>query len=144
MLHCSHPSVTHFHLQDFWVDLNLVFDNAKKYNPAGSDCFLMAQTLQVGLIACYPPASFSVHACLKLSLRRVQEVAMERYEKTVAPRVSEEERALQLEEQGMQRRRAAAEDAADSAAVEQQCGKILALVDVSDVSGGLRMVGGRC
>ena len=62
---------------------------------------------------------------------------MERYEKTVAPRVAEEERALQLEEQGMQRRRAAAEDAADSAAVEQQCGKILALVDVSDISGGL-------
>jgi hypothetical protein len=33
--------------QDFWHDLNLVFDNAKKYNPQGSDCFLMAQTLQV-------------------------------------------------------------------------------------------------
>lgn len=43
---------THIHLQDFWVDLNLVFDNAKKYNPAGSDCFLMAQTLQVDLITC--------------------------------------------------------------------------------------------
>ena len=24
-----------------------MFDNAKRYNPAGSDCFLMAQTLQV-------------------------------------------------------------------------------------------------
>lgn len=35
--------------QDFLFDVNLVFDNAKRYNPPGSDCHLMAQTLQVGL-----------------------------------------------------------------------------------------------
>lgn len=36
--------------QDFLFDVNLVFDNAKRYNPPGSDCHLMAQTLQVGLL----------------------------------------------------------------------------------------------
>lgn len=33
--------------KDWMSDLMLVFTNAKRYNPLGSDCFLMAQTLQV-------------------------------------------------------------------------------------------------
>lgn len=54
---CSFPQDP----KDFWADLMRVFDNAKLYNPPGSDCFLMAQTLQ--------------------------EVAQERFEKTIAPRM---------------------------------------------------------
>lgn len=57
-------------------------------------------------------------------------MALERYEKAIHPRIAEEERALQIEEQALQQRRAAAEDAADSSAVEAQCGRILGLVEV--------------
>jgi hypothetical protein len=56
---------------------------------------------------------------------------MERYEKSIAPRIAEEDRALKQEELAYQRLSAEREDAADSAAVEQQCLKILRLVDVS-------------
>lgn len=38
--------------KDVWSDINLVFNNAKVYNPPGSDVFLMAQTLQVGSVSC--------------------------------------------------------------------------------------------
>lgn len=62
-------------------------------------------------------------------------MALERYEKAIAPRIAEEERALQVEEKTLQQRRAAAEDAADSSAVETQCGKILGLVEVRANSG---------
>lgn len=34
--------------KDWWADVMLVFANAKRYNQPGSDCHLMAQTLQVG------------------------------------------------------------------------------------------------
>ncbi|KAG1658022.1 hypothetical protein FOA52_010265 [Chlamydomonas sp. UWO 241] len=89
--------------KDFWADLNRVFDNAKTYNARGTDCFLMAQTLQ--------------------------EVAQERYDKTIAPRLQDEARAARLEEQALQWRRAATLDAADAAAVEAQCARLLGLID---------------
>lgn len=67
----------------------------------------------------------------------LQEIAQERFDKTVLPRMAEEERTQQLEEQAVKRRRALALDAADSAAVEQQCFRILSLVDVSHMGVGL-------
>ena len=68
---------------------------------------------------------------------RCQEVALERYEKTVAPRLADERNTQLVEEQVLRQRRAQAMDAADSAAVEQQCARILTLVDVSALKGGL-------
>jgi hypothetical protein len=59
-----------------------------------------------------------------------QDLAVERYDKAIAPRIAEDERARQVEEHNLRLRRAAAEDAADSSAVEAQCGKILGLVEV--------------
>ncbi len=37
--------------KEWWADIMLVFSNAKRYNAPGSDCYLMAQTLQVRLSA---------------------------------------------------------------------------------------------
>jgi hypothetical protein len=58
-------------------------------------------------------------------------MAQERYEKTVRPRLAEDERLLQAEAQTLKRKRAAAEDTADLVAAEQQCAKIIGLIDVS-------------
>lgn len=44
---------------EFWHDLKLIFDNARKYNPRGSDVFLMADTLQVQ--ACGTRAHAHIH-----------------------------------------------------------------------------------
>ena len=60
-------------------------------------------------------------------------MSLERYEKHIDPRIAEEDRALKQEELAYQRLAAEREDAADNAAVEQQCLKILKLVDVSSI-----------
>ncbi|KXZ56692.1 hypothetical protein GPECTOR_1g623 [Gonium pectorale] len=81
--------------KEWWADIMLVFSNAKRYNAPGSDCHLMAQTLQ--------------------------EVSEEKYEKLIAPRLAEEAAATLRDEVVLKKRRAEVVNAAISEAMDAQC-----------------------
>ncbi len=59
-----------------------------------------------------------------------QEVAQEKYDKTVAPRLADEQRLSAMEEQAIVKKRAAAQEAADVRAVERQASKIISIANV--------------
>ncbi|PNH12130.1 Transcription factor GTE1 [Tetrabaena socialis] len=88
--------------KDWWSDIMLVFANAKRYNAPGSDCFLMAQTLQ--------------------------EVSEEKYEKLIAPRLAEEAVAAQRDELHFKRKRAELVNQQMGEAMEAQCAMLFSLL----------------
>ncbi|KAF5827118.1 Bromodomain-containing protein [Dunaliella salina] len=88
---------------EVWADVCLVFENAKRYNTLGSDVYLMAEM--------------------------VEEFAQERYEKVLAPKIAEESAQATREEVTAKRRQADLLNAAAATAAEQQCMRLLSLVD---------------
>ncbi|GFR41269.1 hypothetical protein Agub_g1944 [Astrephomene gubernaculifera] len=88
--------------KDWWADVMLVFSNAKRYNAPGSDCYLMAQTLQ--------------------------EVSEEKYDKVIAPRLAEESAALLRDEIHLKKKRAELLNLQISEAMEAQCGALFNLM----------------
>ncbi|GLC35793.1 hypothetical protein PLESTB_000494900 [Pleodorina starrii] len=88
--------------KDWWADVMLVFSNAKRYNAPGSDCYLMAQTLQ--------------------------EVSEEKYDKVIAPRVAEEASVTLREEVHLKKKRAELVNMQISEAMDAQCAVLFNLM----------------
>ncbi|EFJ42905.1 hypothetical protein VOLCADRAFT_119228, partial [Volvox carteri f. nagariensis] len=88
--------------KDWWSDVMLVFSNAKRYNAPGSDCYLMAQTLQ--------------------------EVSEEKYDKVIAPRLAEAEAVTLREEVHLKKKRAELVNQQISEAMDAQCAVLFNLM----------------